>query len=327
MQYRKLGNSGIEASIVGLGTYVTGHGDDKESIKGIQAALDLGVTLIDTAPSYGWGHSEVVVGRAIRDRRDQVVIATKCGVWCEDDRGSPNGSKDGKDVRVSLRPDTIRVEVENSLRRLGVDTIDLMQVHKPSIPPEVTPIAETMGCLMDLKQQGKIRAIGVSNVSPEQLETYRASGDLASDQFRYSMLSRQLEEDILPYCEEHNIATITDSSLEQGLLCGKFGPDYVFEDGDFRRDAGPWLPWFKPENRRRLGEMFTSWSDLKEKHQCTVSQLAIAWTAAQPGATHVLCGTRNVEQGVMNAGAGAVQLDAEEVQRMRDDLLNLGDPL
>ena len=101
----------------------------------------------------------------------------------------------------------------------------------------------------------------------------------------------------------------------------------MFEDGDFRRDAGPWLPWFKPENRRRLGEMFTSWSDLKEKHQCTVSQLAIAWTAAQPGATHVLCGTRNVEQGVMNAGAGAVQLDAEEVQRMRDDLLNLGDPL
>ncbi len=327
MQYRRLGKSGIDASIVGLGTYVTGHGDDKESIKGIQTALDLGVTLIDTAPSYGWGHSEEVVGKAIQGRRDRVVIATKCGVWWADDRGSPNGSKDGKEVRISLRPDTIRIEVEDSLRRLGVDTIDLMQVHKPSIPPDETPIPETMDCLMDLKAQGKIRAIGVSNVSPGQLEQYQASGDLASDQFRYSMLSRQLEKDILPYCQQHNIATITYSSLEQGLLSGKFGPDYVFEDGDFRKDVGPWLPWFKPENRQRLSELFTSWSDLTEKHQCTISQLTIAWTAAQPGATHVLCGTRNVEQAVMNAGAGDVRLDADEALRMRSDVVGLGAPL
>ena len=167
-----------------------------------RVAIDHGVTLIDTAPSYGWGHSEEVVGKAIRGRRDRVVIATKCGVWWEDARGSYNGVKDGKVNHVSLRPDTITIEVENSLRRLGVDTIDLLQCHKPAIPPDETPIPETMGCLMDLKDQGKIRAIGVSNVSLEQLDAYRKAGDLASDQFRYSMILRDREADILPYCAE-----------------------------------------------------------------------------------------------------------------------------
>ena len=142
MQYRPLGTSGIEASIVGLGTAAIGGSesqvtpDDKESIKAIHAAIDAGITLIDTAPSYGWGHSEEIVGRAIKDRRHDVVIATKCGVWWQDERGSPNGIKDGKAVNVSLRPDTIVIELENSLKRLGVDTIDLMQCHKPAIPPD-----------------------------------------------------------------------------------------------------------------------------------------------------------------------------------------------
>jgi methylglyoxal reductase len=332
MQYRPLGTSGIEASIVGLGTYATGGGatpdsvDDNESIKAIHAALDRGVTLIDTAPSYGWGHSEEVVGKAIQGRRDQVVIATKCGVWWEDNRGSHNGTKDGKETYISLRPDTIAIEVENSLKRLGVDYIDLLQCHKPAIEPENTPIPETMACLMDLKKQGKIRTIGVSNVSLEQLEAYRAAGDLSSDQFKYSMLFRNAEADILPYCAENNIATLTYWSLEQGLLTGKVGMGRVFKEDDFRKDAGEWLPWFKLENRQRLLDMFAGWADLTEKHRCTIAQLTIAWTAAQPGATHVLCGTRTVEQGIQNAGAGAVKLDPDDIQRISDDLIALGDP-
>ena len=333
MQYRPLGKSGIEASIVGLGAAAIGGSDsqvtpdDRESVRAIHAALDAGVTLIDTAPSYGWGHSEEVVGEAIKDRRGKVVIATKCGVWWEDKRGSSNGIKDGKEVNVSLRPDTIIIEVENSLKRLGVDYIDLMQCHKPAIPPEETPIPETMGCLMDLKEQGKIRAIGVSNVSLDQLDAYREAGDLASDQFRYSMLLRDREADILSYCAEHNIATLTYWSLEQGLLTGKVGPDRVFKEGDFRSNAGEWLPWFKMGNRQRLLDMFAGWADLTEKHDCSIAQLTIAWTAAQPGSTHVLCGTRTVEQGVQNAGAGSVELEAEEVQRIRDDVINLGGPV
>ena len=333
MRYRPLGTSGVDASIVGLGTAAIGGGDtfegpnDNESVKAIHAAIDSGVTLIDTAPSYGWGHSEEVVGRAIKGRRDQVVIATKCGVWWEDERGSYNGVKDGRKNYVSLRPDTITIEVEDSLKRLGVDTIDLLQCHKPAKPPEDTPIAETMGCLMDLKDQGKIRAIGVSNVSLDQLDAYREAGDLASDQFRYSMILRDREADILPYCAQHNIATLTYWSLEQGLLTGKVGLDRVFREDDFRNTAEAWLPWFKLENRQRLLDMFAGWADLTEKYDCTIAQLTIAWTAAQYGATHVLCGIRTVEQGIQNAGAGAVELEADEIQRIRDDLVALGEPV
>ena len=327
MRYRPLGTSGIDASVIGIGTAAIRAGAaDDEFVKAIRAAFDNGVTLIDTAPSYGWGRSEEVVGKAIEGRRDQVVIATKCGVWWEDERGSYNGVKDGKVNHVSLRPDTITIEVENSLRRLGVDTIDLLQCHKPAIPPEQTPIPETMGCLMDLKDQGKIRAIGVSNVSLEQLDAYRKAGDLASDQFRYSMISRDREADILPYCAEHNIATLTYLSLEQGLLTGKVGLDRVFREDDFRNNAGEWLPWFKLENRQRLLDMFAGWADLTDKYGCTIAQLTIAWTAAQTGATHVLCGIRTVEQGIQNAGAGALELEANDVQRVRDDLVALGDP-
>ncbi len=333
MRYRPLGSSGIDASIVGLGTAAIGGGDTfqgvdaDESIKAIRAAIDRGVTLIDTAPSYGWGHSEEVVGKAIKGRRDRVVIATKCGVWWEDERGSYNGKKDGRKNYVSLRPDTITIEVENSLKRLGVDAIDLLQCHKPAKPPEDTPIAETMGCLMDLKEQGKIRAIGVSNVSVDQLDAYREAGDLASDQFRYSMLLRDREADILPYCAEHNIATLTYWSLEQGLLTGKVGLDRVFRKDDFRHTAGAWLPWFKLENRQRLLDLFAMWADLTEKYDCTIAQLTIAWTAAQDGATHVLCGIRTAEQGIQNAGAGALELEANEIQRIRHDLIALGDPV
>ena len=329
MRYRPLGISGIDASIVGLGTAALGGGDadDNESVRAIRAAIDRGVTLIDTAPSYGWGHSEEVVGKAIRGRRDQVVVATKCGVWWEDERGSYNGIKDGKENYVSLRPDTLAIEVENSLGRLGVDHIDLLQCHKPAMPPEDTPIPETMGCLMDLKDQGKIRAIGVSNVSLEQLDAYREAGDLASDQFRYSMIVRDREADILPYCAEHGIATLTYWSLEQGLLTGKVGLHREFGEDDFRNTAGEWLPWFKLDNRQRLLDMFAGWADLTEKHDCTIAQLTISWTAAQSGATHVLCGVRTVEQGIQNAGAGALELEADEIQRIRDDLVALGDPV
>ena len=330
MRYRPLGTSGIEASIVGLGTAAIGGGDgrdDSEYVKAVHAAIDRGVTLIDTAPSYGWGRSEEVVGKALKGRRDQVVVATKCGVWWEDERGSYNGIKNGKENYVSLRPDTITIEVENSLRRLGVDTIDLLQCHKPAMPPEDTPIAETVDCLMDLMAQGKIRAIGVSNVSLDQLKAYREAGDLASNQFRYSMILRDREADILPYCAENNIATLTYWSLEQGLLTGKVGLDRVFRDGDFRNAADAWLPWFKRDNRQRLLDMFGGWADLTEKYDCTIAQLTIAWTASQRGATHVLCGLRTVEQAIENAGGGALELEANEIQRIRNDLIALGEPV
>lgn len=332
MQQRPLGKSGIPASIIGLGTWVLGGGtvwgpnpDDSESIRVIQASLDEGINLIDTAPAYGWGRSEEIVGKAIKGRRDQVVLATKCGLWWEDDRGSFFTEFDGKNMRRSLRPDTIAIEIENSLRRLGVDYIDLYQTHWPSCDPDKTPIADTMACLKKLQQNGKIRAIGVSNVSLGELDENCAYGPVASNQLRYSMLYRDPEKDILRFCQKCSIATLTYMSLEQGLLTGKVGMDRVFDEKEFRSNAA-WNPWFLLANRRRVLDLLASWKDLTAKYNCTLAQLVIAWTAAQPGATHVLCGTRNLKQLRENAAAGRLALEPVDQQRLRRDVENLGEP-
>jgi len=332
MRYRSLGPSGIEASVVGFGAWVTGGGawwggppDDAESERALRAALDAGVTLVDTAPAYGFGHSEEVVGRVVRGRRDQVVLATKCGLWWKDDRGSPFAEVDGRALRRSLRPDTVRVEIEESLRRLGTDRIDLYQVHWPAAPPEATPVADTMACLLDLRRQGKIRAIGVCNVTLDEMKAYRACGEVASDQFRYSMLWRPPEKDILPYCREQGLATLTYMSLEQGLLTGKVGMDRVFKPGEFRTNEA-WNPWFRVENRRRILDLLAGWKDLTAKYACPLSRLVIAWTLAQPGVTHVLCGARNAAQAAENAAGADLALDPADVRRMRSDLDALGAP-
>ncbi|HQL95650.1 MAG TPA: aldo/keto reductase [Candidatus Hydrogenedentes bacterium] len=331
MQKRMLGESGIEASVVGLGTWVTGGGemwngaDDAESERAIHAALDHGITLIDTAPAYGWGRSEEIVGRAIRGRRDQVVLATKCGMWWEDQRGSFHFAFDGHETYISLRPDTLAVEIENSLRRLGTDHIDLYQPHWPSKEPDLTPIEDTMAFLLKLKDEGKIRAIGVSNVSVEQLARHRACGPVASDQFRYSLLFRAPEADILPYCAENTVGTLTYMSLEQGLLTGKVGMDRVFDPNEFRNNEA-WNPWFKLSNRPKVLAMLDGWKGLTEKYACSLAQLVIAWTAAQRGVSHVLCGARTEAQAVQNAAAGALTLDPADVARIRADAAALGDP-
>ncbi len=333
MKVKPLGKSRIEASIVGLGTYYFGGGDgsaapdDKGNIQIIHAALDAGISLIDTAPAYGFGHCEQVIGKAIKDRRDKAVVATKCGLWWKDERGSPNGEKDGRKQYISLRPDTIKIEIENSLRNLKTDYIDLLQVHKPAMPPEDTPIEDTMRCLMELKQQGKIRAIGVSNVTVEQLAKYDAHGDLSSNQFRYSMLHKNPEKDILPYCMENEIASITYMSLEQGLLTGKINLERQFDKNDWRSDAGQWLPWFKRENLERLLCMFSQWEDLLEKYLCSIAQLTVAWTVAQSGISHILCGAKSVSQIIKNANSGSIALSDGEINRMSNDINNLGKPI
>ncbi len=333
MKKKTLGNSGMAASVVGLGAWVLGGGqvwgkdtDDAESVRTIQAALDLGINLIDTAPGYGWGRSERVVGQALKGRRDKAIVATKCGIWWEDARGSYFAELDGRKVNRSLRPDTIQIEIENSLRRLDVDCIDLYQTHWPSAPPDFTPIADTMAVLLKLKEQGKIRAIGVSNVSLDELKENVRYGAIATDQFRYSMLHREAERDILPHCAQHNIGTLTYMSLEQGLLTGKIGMDRQFAAGEFRSNTA-WNEWFIPANRQRVLNLLASWQDLTNKYHCTLAQLVIAWTAAQPGVTHVLAGARNPAQLSENAKAGELDLEPADLARIRKDLIALGEPV
>jgi methylglyoxal reductase len=330
MRTRKIGTTNIEASVVTLGTWAIGGGtwwgkssDDEQSIRAIHAALDAGVTMIDTAPVYGWGRSEEVVGKAIQDRRDKVVLATKCGLWWHDDRGPLFFELEGRSVRRILRPETIRQEIEFSLKRLGTDYIDLYQTHWQSPEPENDPISETMECLMKLKEEGKIRAIGVSNVDVSQIKEYQAAGVLDTIQPRYSMLDRKIEQDLLPYCLEHNISSLAYSPLEQGLLTGKIGMDRILKEGEARNS----IPWFKPENRQKVLDMLAGWKDLTEKYDCNLAQLVIAWTVAQPGITFALCGARKVEHSTQNAVAGDLELDQQDIQRIRNDVEALGEPV
>lgn len=326
MRFRQLGNTDMKVSVIGSGTWAIGGGpwwgdtDDAESTRTIHAALDAGINLIDTAPAYGFGRSEEVVGRAVRDRRDQVILATKCGLWWNDARGSLFFSMDGRNVMRCLRPETISEEVEMSLRRLGTDRIDLYQTHWQVMEADPTPIADTMACLMKLKDQGKIRAIGVSNATTAQMDEYRAAGELATNQPRYSMLDRTIEPETTSYCQQHNISILAYSPLEQGLLTGKIGMDRVITDVEARN----MIPWFHPEPRRRVLNMLAGWADLTERYHCTLSQLVIAWTVQQPGITVALCGARHPAQVIENAKAGDLVLDAADILRMRKAVEQLG---
>ncbi len=328
MRTRKIGTTDIEASVIALGTWAIGGGtwwgesDDNLSIRAIQAALDAGVTMIDTAPAYGFGRSEEVIGKAIKGRRDKVVLATKCGIWWHDERGVPFLERDGKTINKTLFPETIRQEIEWSLKRLGTDYIDLYQTHWPSLEPEKDPISDTMMCLLKLKEAGKIRAIGASNVNVSQIKEYQAVAVLDAIQPRYSMLDRKIEGELLPYCIEQKISTLVYSPLEQGLLTGKIGMDRTFKEGQSRNR----IPWFKPVNRQRVLGMLEDWKDLTEKYNCTLGQLVIAWTIEQPGVTFPLCGARKPEHATENAAAGDITLEPQDMQRMRDDVEVLGEP-
>jgi methylglyoxal reductase len=328
MEYREIKNSNILASIIGLGTWAIGGGswwgetDDLESVRTIHAAIDSGINLIDTAPAYGWGHSEEVVGKAIKGHRDKVLIATKCGLWWGDSQGSPFFEMEGHKVNRSLCPDTIRKELEMSLKRLQVDYIDLYQTHWQSVEPDKTPILETMECLLKMKDEGKIRCIGVSNASVPEIEEYLSIGVVNTNQPQYSMLNRSIEKDVLPYCIKNNIDILAYSPLEQGLLTGKIGLDRQFNETEYRNN----IPWYKSVNRKHVIDMLSNWEDLLTKYNCTTSQLVIAWTAHQSGISYVLCGARHQNQVIENAMAGSLKLDAADMYRMRSDVEALGAP-
>jgi aryl-alcohol dehydrogenase-like predicted oxidoreductase len=288
-----------------------GGTDVQKSVRSIQASLDAGVNFIDTAPAYGLGLSEQIVGEAIRGRRDKVILATKCGLVWHTAKGTFFVDQNGTRIHRYLGAESIRYEVEPSLRRLETDYIDLYQTHWQD---PTTPIEETMGTLLDLKKQGKIRAIGVSNCTVGQVRRYRAVGPVDAAQEQYNLLHRDLEREYLPYCALNHMAVLAYSPLANGLLTGEVGPERVFPEGDLRRNN----PLFSRESRIHVREIFDGVQPVARKYSFTNGQLAIAWTLAQPGVTHALVGARDARQAEENAWAGSVLLAAADAMRVTE---------
>ncbi len=319
MEYRQLGEGDVRVSAVTLGTwaiggFMWGGTDEDAAIEAIHKSIDLGVTSIDTAPAYGFGLSEEIVGRAIIGKRDKVQILTKFGLgWTDPGERVYWEMKDvdGTPVRIyrdASREAVIR-ECENSLRRLEVDHLDLYQQHWPDLD---TPIDETMEAVDKLIKDGKIRAVGVSNFSVEQMEEARKTVPIASNQPPYSMLNRDIEKDVLPYCIENNIGVLAYSPLQRGLLTGKVDPDREFPETDHR--AG--LPGFRKENRKRVLDFLEKIKPIADSHNATLTQLVINWTVHRPGVTAALVGARNASQAEENAGAMSFKLTDKETEQI-----------
>ena len=321
MQTREIGTSGIQASVIGLGTWVMGGwrwggNNEKESIAAIQASIEAGVSLIDTAPVYGFGLAEEIVGRAIKNRRDKVVLATKCGLVWHNKKGTHFFSAEGRDIHRYLGKDAIEYDLEQSLKRLETDYIDHYITHWQDA---TTPIDETMETLLNLKKEGKIRSIGISNSSMDDLKNYQKFGGVDAVQEKYNMLDRDLESSLLPLCRSTNVSVLSYASLATGLLTGKLDPDRLFK-GDDQRIGNP---RFTQENRKKMIAFFEKLAPISDRYGLSKAQLVIAWTIAQPGITFALCGARTPEQAVENAKAGQVILEIEDIGKINEIILEI----
>ncbi|MBE3599362.1 MAG: aldo/keto reductase [Limnochordaceae bacterium] len=305
MEYTILDGTGIRVSRVALGTWAIGGWlwggtDVGDAVRAIHEALDMGITTIDTAAVYGFGLSEEIVARALAEKkvaRDQVVIATKCGMEWDDK----------ENVWRNSSPSRIRKEVEESLRRLRVETIDIYQVHWPD--PK-TPIAETAEVFVQLQREGKIRALGVSNYDVQQMDEWRKVAPLHSNQPPYSLFDRRIEADVLPYCRQHGIGVLAYSPLARGLLTGKFTEATTFPPGDSRADE----PRFQGEAFRRNLRKVEQLKSLAAELGKTVAQLAVRWVLDQPGVTVALWGARRPGQIAEAAGVAGWTL-TDDVRR------------
>ena len=308
MDLRLLGSSGLEITPIVLGTWpmagIKWAGiNERDCVATIQRAIDLGVNMIDTAYMYGkHGEAEALVGRAIADRRDRVLIATKGGLeW--------DGDSDGRIVDCSYG--RLMAQADESLRRMGIDVIDLYQVH---MFDEAAPIAETARAMADLYAQGKIRAIGVSNWTCEQMDTFRSSAPLHAVQPLYNMLQRGAEADVLPYCRQHNLAGIVYRPLERGLLTDSIRSATEFPESDSRRGKPEW----QGDAYDRTYAMVQKLRAVADEHGKTVAQVVINWTLCQPGVTAVVCGAKRPEQVEENVAGAQWRLPDEHAARVTE---------
>ena len=319
MQKIKLGNTDINTSILVLGTWAIGGSEwggtnETQSINAIKTAIDEGINFIDTAPIYGEGLAEELVGRAIVGRRDQLCIATKVGMRWDIEEGEFAFEGDKFSIFKNLKPHRIREEVERSLNRLQTDRIDLIQTHWPD---NTTEVEDTMSELIRMKDEGKILAIGACNVTANLFNRYKSVAPLDSIQEKFSMVDREIEDELAPLAQENGASVLAYSPLAMGLLTGKVRDERVFEASDIRS----WSPRFTVENRKKVNIFLDKIQSVADDYKVSIAQLVLAWTIHQDAVTHVLCGARNPTQANENAQAGNLKIDSSDLKTI-DSLLN-----
>jgi aryl-alcohol dehydrogenase-like predicted oxidoreductase len=310
MQTKQLGNSDLHLTPVGYGAWAIGGGnwefgwgsqDDQDSIAAIQRALDLGINWIDTAAIYGLGHSEEIVAKALKGSSHQPYIFTKCSmIW-----------NDNGEIGRSLKADSLRREVEASLRRLQVDVIDLYQIHWPNPDPEIEEGWET---LAKFKQEGKVRYIGVSNFNVKQMQRAEAIAPVTSLQPPYSLVKRNVEQEILPYCQAHNIGVIVYSPMQSGLLTGAMTTERVaaLPDNDWRKRSEEFQ---EPRLSRNL-KLVDLLKQIGNSHGRSPGEVAIAWTLNHPAVTAAIVGGRSAKQVEGTIGAAEFRLSESDLNQI-----------
>jgi aryl-alcohol dehydrogenase-like predicted oxidoreductase len=326
MKKVQLGTSDVYVSPItfgawAIGGWMWGGADKKDASEALATAVAMGITTIDTAPVYGFGLSEEIVGKSIRGNRQNVEILTKYGLIWDTKKGDfyfDSVHNDGYPVKIYryASKESIINECEQSLKRLKTDYIDLYQIHWSD---RTTPIEESMEAVELLIQQGKVKAAGVCNFSLEQTISASNTIQLTSNQVPYSMLRRDIEADLLPWCIDNKVSVLAYSPLQRGLLTGKITPLYKFAEGDSR----PKMPQYLPDNILRVNLFLESIRPLANKYNASLSQLVIAWTLRQAGITVALVGARNSAQVEENARAMKINLSIQDIQDITTKLNQL----
>jgi aryl-alcohol dehydrogenase-like predicted oxidoreductase len=308
LETRRLGSSDLDITKVGVGTAPIGSSpnwrvywgpqDEKTAIRAIRTALDQGVNWIDTAPFYGWGKAEEIVGKAVHDRREEVYIFTKCGTL-----------PDGKGGSIEdLKPETIKREVETSLERLQTDYIDLLQFH--DIDPN-TPIEDSWKTLQELIRVGKVRYAGLSNHTRDLIERALTVGPVTSNQVQYNPLQRKIEKDILPFSQRNSIGVLGWGSLAEGFLTDSFSLNKL-DPKDFRRNH-----WYaQPENKARVERVRETLAKIARTHNCNMVDVVVAWELTHPALTGAIIGIRNEKEAEEMTAGSKLALTRDEMQEI-----------